>query len=50
VNRVAVTGRAYSWMTDRDIYNPGGNFVTIPDSQNGSVGGNRFFTLRKDPK
>lgn len=50
VNHVAVTGRAYSWMTDRDYYKPGGNFVTIPDSQQGSLGGNRFFTLRKDPQ
>lgn len=53
VNRVgpiAVTGRAYSWMTDQDYYNPGGNFVTIPDALQGSLGGNRFFTLRKDPK
>ena len=50
VNQVAVTGRAYSWMTDRDYYKPGGNFVTIPDSQQGSLGGNRFFTLRKDPQ
>jgi hypothetical protein len=50
VNRTAVTGRAYSWMTDRDCYHPGGNFVAIPDAQAGSPGGNRFFTLRKDPK
>ena len=50
VNQVAVTGRAYSWMTDKDYYNPGGNFVTIPDAQQGSLGGNRFFTLRKDPQ
>jgi hypothetical protein len=50
VNRITVTGRAYSWMTDQNIYNPGGNFVTIPDSDSGSLGGNRFFTLRKDPK
>jgi hypothetical protein len=42
-----VTGRAYSWMTDRDCYNPGGNFVRISDSDEGSMGGNRFFTLRK---
>jgi hypothetical protein len=42
-----VTGRAYSWMTDRDGYNPGGNFVRIPDADEGSLGGNRFFTLRK---
>ena len=50
VNQVAVTGRAYSWMTGMDYYNPGGNFVTIPDAQQGLLGGNRFFTLRKDPK
>lgn len=50
VNSMAVTGRAYSWMTDRDCYNPGGNFVAIPDAQGGSPGGNRFFTLRKEPK
>jgi hypothetical protein len=42
-----VTGRAYSWMTDSDCYSPGGNFVRISDSENGSMGGNRFFTLRK---
>ncbi|MGA0367966.1 MAG: hypothetical protein ACO3N7_00780 [Kiritimatiellia bacterium] len=42
-----VTGRAYSWMTDKDIYNPGGRFVRIPDQHAGSLGGNRFFTLQK---
>ena len=50
VNQVAVTGRAYSWMTGQDYYSPGGNFVKIPDSQQGLLGGNRFFTLRKDPQ
>ena len=50
VNQVAVTGRAYSWMTGMDYYNPGGNFVRIPDDHQGLLGGNRFFTLRKDPK
>ena len=50
VNAVPVTGRAYSWMTDVDSYHPGGNFVSIPSSDDGSLGGNRFFTLRKDPK
>ena len=49
VNQVAVTGRAYSWMTDKDYYHPGGNFVTIPDAQQGTLGGNRFYTLRKEP-
>ncbi len=46
---VPVTGRAYSWMTDRDCYNPGGNFVRITDDDEGALGGNRFFTLRKLP-
>ena len=50
VNRTPVTGRAYSWMTDRDCYKPGGNFVAIPDALGGSPGGNRFYTLRKEPK
>lgn len=50
VNRTPVTGRAYSWMTDRDCYKPGGNFVAIPDVDGGSPGGNRFFTLRKEPR
>ncbi len=47
IGKVPVTGRAYSWMTDMDCYHPGGNFVSIPDQDNGSLGGNRFFTLRK---
>jgi len=50
VGSVAVTGRAYSWMTDVDSYHPGGNFVGIPNNVDGSLGGNRFFTLRKTPK
>ena len=48
VHRKPVTGRAYSWMTDKDCYNPGGNFVKIPNEHSGSLGGNRFFTLRKE--
>lgn len=48
--KVDVTGRAYSWMTDINSYHPGGNFVSIPDAADGSLGGNRFFTLRKVPK
>lgn len=47
IGAVPVTGGAYSWMTDRDCYSPGGNFVRIPDTYEGSLGGNRFFTLRK---
>lgn len=50
VNKVSVTGRAYSWMTDKDCYNPGGNYISIPDAEGGSPGGNRFYTLRKDPR
>jgi hypothetical protein len=50
VGSIAVTGRAYSWMTDVDSAHPGGNFVTIPDADDGVLGGNRFFTLRKKPK
>jgi hypothetical protein len=50
VGSIKVTGRAYSWMTDLDIYSPGGNFVRIPSEDDGSLGGNRFFTLRKHPK
>jgi hypothetical protein len=50
VNRTAVTGRAYSWMTDLDCYHPGGNLVAIPDAQGGSPGGNRYYTLRKEPQ
>jgi hypothetical protein len=34
-------------MTDRDYYSPGGRFVSIPNAQSGSLGGNRFFTLEK---
>lgn len=44
---VPVTGSAYGWMTDRDIYRPGGNFVRIGDEWRGGMGGNRFFTLRR---
>jgi hypothetical protein len=42
-----VTGRAYSWMTDRDYYNPGGSYLRIPDQFEGVLGGNRFFTLKR---
>lgn len=50
VYQLAVTGRAYAWMTDKDYYNPGGNYVSIPDALGGSPGGNRFYTLRKNPR
>jgi hypothetical protein len=50
IGQTPVTGHAYSWMTDVDSYHPGGNYVSIPNSEEGSLGGNRFFTLRKTPK
>ena len=46
VGNTRVTGRAYSWMQDRDYYHPGGDFVKIPNSHGGSLGGNRFSTLK----
>lgn len=49
IEAISVTGRAYSWMTDRDYYSPGGAFVKIPNQFNGSLGGNRFFTLKDLP-
>lgn len=50
VGKLRVTGHAYAWMTDVDDYHPGGNFVSIPDAKDGSLGGTRFFILRKEPK
>jgi hypothetical protein len=47
IGDTAVTGRAYAWMTDSDRFHPGGDFVPIPESQFGSLGGNRFYTLEK---
>jgi hypothetical protein len=46
VHGIPVTGRAYSWMTDRHYFHSGGNFVKIPNDLNGSLSGNRFFTLK----
>lgn len=50
IQNVPITGRAYSWMTDQSYYHPGGNFVKIPDSDQGAYGGNRFFSLRSQPR
>jgi len=50
VRGIPATGSAYGWMADELRFNPGGNFLRIPDEQRGSLGGNRFFTLRKDPQ
>lgn len=44
------TGRAYSWMSDDPRFHPGGNFLRIADADDGSLGANRFFTLRKEPQ
>ena len=49
IDGIEVTGSAYGWMTDEVQYHPGGNFVRIPDNDGGSLGGNRFFTLRRTP-
>jgi len=46
IDGIPVTGRAYSWMTDQPVFHPGGNYMRIPNAQHGSLGGNRFFTLR----
>lgn len=46
VEATPVTGRAYSWMTDVGQFHPGGRYVKIPDNDQGSLGGNRFFTLK----
>lgn len=46
VENIPVTGRAYSWMTDVGQFHPGGRYVKIPDDEQGSLGGNRFFTLK----
>src|SRR5690606_10660201 len=48
IDSTPVTGRPYSWMTDRHRRSPGGRYVPIPDALGGVLGGNRFFTLRAD--
>jgi hypothetical protein len=47
IGNVHVTGRSYAWMTDVRGFDPGGAFVRIPDMNQGSLGGNRFYTLEK---
>ncbi len=47
IGSVPVTGRGYAWMSDRDYYSPGGEFVRIPNAEGGVLGGNRFFTLKR---
>lgn len=43
------TGGSYAWMTDEVRFHPGGFFLRIDDQFHGGLGGNRFFTLEKDP-
>jgi len=47
IGPMPITGRSYSWMTDHIRFDPGGQYVRIPDRLNGALGGNRFFTLKK---
>lgn len=47
IGNTHVTGYGYSWMTDTGTYHPGGTFVKIPNNLRGSIGHNRFFTLKK---
>ena len=47
IGGVSVTGRSYAWMTDVRGFDPGGTFVRIPDAHQGSLAGNRFYTLGK---
>lgn len=46
----AATGGSFGWMTDKERFHPGGNFLRIEDHRQGSLGGNRFFTLRREPR
>jgi hypothetical protein len=47
VGSIPVTGYGYSWMTDTGRHAPGGNYIKIPNQNRGSLGCNRFFTLKK---
>jgi hypothetical protein len=42
-----VTGHGYAWMTDARGCDPGGAFVGVPNTDQGALGGNRFYTLEK---
>ena len=50
VHGIPATGGSFAWMMDEVRFHPGGNYLRIEDRQHGSLGGNRFFTLRKVPK
>jgi len=47
IGSTPVTGSGYSWMTDTSRFHPGGNYIKIPNQNKGSLGRNRFFTLKK---
>jgi hypothetical protein len=47
IGSISVTGSGYSWMTDTGRHSPGGNYIKIPNQDRGSLGCNRFFTLKK---
>lgn len=47
IGSVDVTGGSYAWMTNHPKYHPRGYFVKIPNSAQGALGGNRFFTLKR---
>lgn len=48
VGSTPVTGRGYAWMTADLPCEPGGSFVAVPRSEEGLLGANRFYTLRKE--
>lgn len=49
VGSKTVTGHGYAWMTNARGCDPGGSFVPVPDTDQGALGGNRFYTLEKKP-
>ncbi|WP_269536918.1 hypothetical protein [Cerasicoccus fimbriatus] len=47
IGTTPVTGGSYAWMTNHPKFHPRGYFVKIPDGNQGALGGNRFFTLKR---
>lgn len=47
IGTTPVTGGSYAWMTNHPKFHPRGYFVKIPDGDQGALGGNRFFTLKR---
>lgn len=50
VQGIPATGRSFGWMTNKERFHPGGNFLRIEDHDLGYLSGNRFFTLRREPR